>query len=814
MNAGLKEIWLAWRALCRRPGYLLLASGVLALGVGASLAVYVLIEAVLLRPLPYPQASRLVQLGRERSGVAYTTSPVIYQHMLPLQGVQSVGLIRFRAEDANIAVDDVPQLLPAVHADRGYLATLGVALTLGRNFSADEDRPNGPKVVLLSHGFWLRRYGGDASVLGRNMSIEGVSHQIIGVLPAGVDIKQADLLLPMALPADSEDEGRNFYVIARLAPDVTAAAVGAEFAAKVHAMYLRIGGAGASFAAHEAFRADDLQTAMRVRARPVLMMFLASASMVLLIVLVNLANLMLLRSMARSHDAAVRDALGAPWLRRLLPLLAEGLLIAIAGTVAGMLLAWLGLQALRGLIPAEWLAGSSLQVQASAYVLALVLALTLVSLSVALGLWWGLKNASPDELRAGGRGGTGRRGGLLGRVLVTAQVALASTLLCAAGVFLHALYDAARVPLGFSSDGILTFELAPVRGTYSDNAAIQRLAQQLLDRLRMQPGVVRATAGTGLPAGDLSQNFYLGSIHAPGQDVPDTATPQVRAVDPDFFSVFQIPAHQGRSFQSSDRRGGEAVAIVNQRLADQMYGGDAVGKMIEMGAIPSLAPHSARIVGVIDTISPFGPLGDTDGILYLPLAQMPDDLMQIVRTVNPLRFALAVHGNPDDYRRMVGRVVAEVAPSQPVSQLLSMRSVVRETTAGTRLDLLLIGLFAGLALLLAAVGMYAVMSVAVAIREREFGVRMALGASPARLIAGILRAGLLQVVIGLLAGFALAFILAGLLRAVLLQINRQVFDLPVLAAVCLTLALSGLLACLLPAWRASRVEPTRALRGE
>nr|WP_239537593.1 ABC transporter permease [Dyella mobilis] len=798
----------------RRPGYLLLTTGVLALGIGASVAVYALIHAVLLRPLPYPDATQLVRLGRLRQGGTWTTSPEIYQHVLPMQGVTSAGLIRFMPDQMNIAVDGTPQLLPVNRADRGYLATLGVKPVLGRNFSADEDRPNGPQVVMLSHGFWLRRYGGDASVVGRNVAIEGVSHQIIGVLPEGVDIEQADLLLPLALPPNSDDGGPNDFAVARLAPGASVAAIGAEFAAKVHATYEHVGGTDHIFMAHESFLAEDLQTAMRASARPVLMMFLASALLVLLIVLVNLANLMLLRSMARSHDAAVRDALGAPWMRRIVPMLGEGLLIAITGTAAGMALAWMGLEMLRGFIPPEWLAGSSLQVDASTCGIALALGASMILLSVSLGMAWSLKASSPDELRTGGRTGMGRRGGLLGRLLVVAQVALATTLLCAAGVFLHVLYDAARAPLGFSSDGILTFELVPVQGIYTDNASIQRLSQQLLDRLRSQPGVMQATVGTALPAGDFSQNFYMGAVQLPGQERSRGPTPQLRAVDPDFFNVFQIATHRGRTFQATDIKGGEQVAIINQRLADQMYGGHALGKMIEVGAVMSLKAHDARIVGVIDTISPFGPLGESDGMLYLPMSQMPDDLMQFVRGINPLRFALAVHGNPDDYRGVVNRVVAEIAPNQPISKVISMQRVVHETTASTRLNLLLIGLFACLALVLAGVGMYAVMSVAVAIREREFGVRMALGASPSRLIAGVLRGGLLQVAIGLLAGFGLAFALAGVLRAVLAQINRTIFDPPVLAAVCLTLVLSSVLACLLPAWRASQVQPTRALRGE
>lgn len=810
MNVWLSEIWRTWRAMLRRPGYLLLATGVLALGMGASVAVFVLIDSVLLRPLPYPQASQLVQYGQERFGVAYSISPQQYQHLQSLQGVQSTGLMGRYPSPANIAGNGVPELVPTLHADRGFLPTLGVAMAMGRNFSEEEDRPNGPKAVILSHGFWLRRYNGDAGVIGRTLAIEGVSYAIVGVLPMSVDLKQSDLLLPFALPTDSRDDGINDRAIARLATGVDVASVSAQIDTRLHAMYEAAGGPDAEFARHRRFMASDLKTTMRVTARPVLMMFLASAALVLLIALVNLANLMLLRTLSRSHDAAVRGALGASWGRRVLPMLAEGLLICLGGIGGGMLLAWLGLSVLRGLIPPEWLAGSSLRIDAAAVTVAFALGMLGTLLAVALGVWRGLASASMEDLREGGRSGLGRRGGLLGRALVIAQMALAATLLCAAGLFLHALYDASRAPLGFTSEGVLTFEVAPVKTNGIDAASVQRLSQRLLDRLSAQPGVEQVTVSTGLPAGDSSQNLYLGGIHVPGEPPPED-TPQFRGVGKDFFATFEVPVSAGRAFQTSDVRGGENVAIVNQALADSLFGGHALGKTIVIDDDPHVA--AARIVGIVGTISPFGPLGDKEGIVYAPMQQMSDGLMRIFLGMESLRFALRVQGDPDDYRRAVQAAVAEVAPNQPIAKMYSMQRVVQETTADTRLNLLLIGIFAMLALALAAVGMYAVVSVSVAIREREFGVRMALGASPARLVRLVLRDGLVQIAIGLALGLALAFVLAGVLRAVLLQIHRSVFDLPVLLTVCGVLAMVGLLACLLPALRTSRVQPMHVLRG-
>ncbi|GGA50348.1 ADOP family duplicated permease [Dyella nitratireducens] len=814
MNVWFAELWRAWRASLRRPVFLLLASGVLALGMGASVAVYVLIDSVLLRPLPYPQASYLVALGRQKDGAAWWASPQQYQHMSGMQGVVSLGLIDGFTRSANIAGDGVPELVPMLHIDHGLLPTLGVNPVLGRNFSIEEDRPNGPKVVLLSHGFWMRRYGGRMDIVGHNLSIEGVTHTIIGVLPTDGSLQQGDILLPFALPEDVSDDGTNYRAIARLAPGVKVAAVSAQLDERMHALYAAEGGWVADYMKTKRFVASDLQVAMRVHAKPVLMMFLASAALVLLIAWGNLANLLLLRGLSRYHDMAVRTALGATWGRRVLPLLAEGSLIGLVGSAAGIVLAIFGLHGLQGLIPADWLVGSRLSIEASTVVITMICGVAAALLATALGVFRSMRLVSMDALREGGRTGVGRHGGWLGRVLVVVQVALAGTLLSGAGLFLHALYDAARTPLGFSSDHVLTFELAPVEGKYPDAASVQTLIQRLEERLRGLPGVEQVAATTALPAGDSEQAFYIGGVHAPGAE-PIANTPQLRAVSPDFFAAFSMTARQGRVFQSMDRKGGEQVAIINQALADSLYGGDALGKTLIIDADDVGLPQvSARIVGVLDNISPFGPLGTKEGLFYLPMQQMPDALLALYRTVHPLRFVLRVHGNPGSYSKAVTAAVADVAPDQPIANMRSMQHVVYETTAATRLNLLLIGLFAALALLLAAAGLYAVMSVAVAMRVHEFGVRMALGAAPTHLMYSVLRDGLWQMVVGFAIGVGLAFLLAGVMRAVVVQIHHALFDPPVLATTCAVLLMAGLLACLQPAWRAGRVQPMQALRGD
>ena len=816
MNIWLSEIWKAWRASLRKPGFLLLAISVLALGVGATSAVFSMIDGVLWRPLPYPQPQQLVALGPLEAGNVQQVSPQQYQHLQGLAGVRSLGIYEASAPPVNIAGGGKPVQVPSLYIDHGLLPTLGVRLALGRNFSLQEDRPHGPRVVILSYGFWQRRFGGRKDVLGHTLKVEGITSAIVGVLPAGFTLSSGDVVLPTAFRVNSGNDGTNYNAVARLDDGVDPASISPRIESRLSAMYVDKG-ANDDYWRRQHFGAQDLRVALHADGKSMLMMWLASALFLLLLALVNLTNLMLLRALSRNHDGAVRAALGASSWRLALPALAEGLLVGVGGVLLGQALAAAGLIVLQhwmppDWMPIEWTLPGALRLGADAWLLAAAVGLFGALLAAGLGLWRGRAAAAMGELREGGRSGLSRRGGRLGRALVVAQMTLATTLLFAAGLFLHSLYYASKADLGFNPAGIVTFALAPVKATYPDAAAVQRLSQQLVDRLRQLPGVSDAVVTTNLPAGDWDQQFNNGGLHIDGGE---SFNAQFRGVGDHFFELFDIALRQGRSFATTDVRGGEQVAIINQAFADHYYHGHALGKLIQQGQGTDML--SARIVGVVANTDQFGALDATPipPILYLPLAQMPDDDLRIFRSFSPMRFALKVHGNPDAYRQGIEQAVAEVAPDQPIAKVQSMRHIIaNDTLSDTFFNLLLIGLFALLALLLAGVGMYAVMAVAVAAREREFGVRSALGASPRRLMALIVRGGLAQIAVGLVGGVALAAASAQILRAVIAGLGRSTFDPWVMGAVCVVLAVAGLLACLIPAIRAGRVHPMRALRGE
>lgn len=812
MNIWLAEIWRSWRASFRRPGFLLLASLVLALGVGASVAVVTLIQNTLWRPLPVPHASRLVMIGPMNDrGQARAISPHEFQYLGKLD-VASLGLER-PGTSVNVSGAGAPVLAPMIEMDRRILPTLGLKPVLGRNFDVHEDSPHGPAVVMLGYGFWQRAFAGDTHVVGRRLKIEGMTHTIVGVLPKAFNtvLGPADVILPMALPAVSHDYNHNGHIaIARLAKGVGVATVSAEADAHERTMF-RDMGMGGNWT-HPRFRAESFVAAMRQNTRPTLLLFLVCAGLVLLIVLVNLTNLMWLRSLTRHHDLAVRSALGAPMLRLMLPALGEGLLVGACGALLGMGLAVAGLTLAQEFIPTDWLWGGSLHVRASAWAMAFVIGLLGALLAAGLSLWRNQRVSAVSDLREGGRSGLDRRSGWLGQVLVVAQVALAAILLSAAGMFVHALMATSQVHLGFNDAHILTFDLAPVKSDYSDAAAVRALSRRLVQRLRTMPGITDAAVMTNLPTSDSPFGQLNNGVLAPdGKELQV----QYHGVGPGYFRLFDMHERTGRGFTREDRRGSERVGIVSRDLADALYDGHALGKLIHVEGLGS-STWPVRIVGVVDETYQFGPLQPRQPVLYVPLGQVPAQIMTIFRHLEPFRFALRGHGNPMAWRAEVRQAVTEIAPEQPIAHFRSMRDIVQKTTHNARLSLWLIGLFAALALMLAAAGLYAVMAVAVTAREREFGVRMALGAAPSRLLRLVMRGGLVQIGIGLVIGVGVTLALSRVSSAWLMNLlgHSGAMDPLAIAGVCVLLAMAGLLACLLPALRAARVQPMHALRGE
>lgn len=798
----LAEVAQSWRGLLRRPAWLALAATTLALGVAATAAVFALLDRALLQPLPYPESEQLVMVGLDYEQGGVVAAPGFRTALQGLDGVQSMGLLGGAAGNANIAIGDAAEVVQALQADRGVIPTLGLPMAAGRNFNEDEDRPNGAPAVILGHGFWQRHFGGDPAAVGSTLQVEGLPMPIVGVLPPDfLGAVAPDLLLPMRASDTSTSMATNEWLVARLEPGTTAESVSAAVDPLLRSAY----------AAQPGVSPSDLEWLRDVPMRAVpmaelstpasiLWMFLAAAGCVLLIAAINLANLMLFRSLARSHDSAVRLALGAPPARLAVPALAEGLLVGLCGAVLGLALAWAGLRLFAGLVPAEWALREGIGITPASVWMALAAGIAAALAGGALGVWRGTGSSPARELVGGGRTGWSRGTGRLGRVLVVAQVAVAAVLLVTAGLFAHNLYRLLSVPMGFETRDIVTFTLSPVVGRHPDLASSMEQTERVTAALARLPAVEAVAVANVPPA---KSQFNLPVVLSGGR----TISVQYRMVTPGYDETLGMPLLAGRMIDDSDVAGSEPVAVVSAAFARAYLDGDPLGSTIQL-ALDGTPPM--RVVGVLGDHRQHGPTRPAPPIVYTPLAQMEEGLWGMVRQFVPLSYMVRLHPGADLHEPQVREAVASAAPMQPIAGFQTMDALVATVTGRQRLELMLVGLFSGLALVLACVGLYAVAAVAVEARRHEFGVRAALGAPPDRLFRQVLGEGMRQVALGLAIGLGLALAMSRVLQSMLHDMG--VADPLAIGAVLVVLGAAGALASVGPALRAARVPPMQALR--
>jgi putative ABC transport system permease protein len=809
-NALLAEVLQTWRNLLRRPRYLMLAGLTLALGVAACAAVFSLIQQSLLRPAPFPQPEQLVTIGLDPGDGAHIAAPAIYRSLQDLPGLDSSGIVNAYTREVSVAGAAMPVVGTLLGADRGFLQALQPEIALGRGFSEDEDRPGGERVVVLSHSFWQQHFAGAADVLNRQISIEGLPFTVVGVLPPDFRWPQRfDMLNPLRLPATSEDMDTNQFVVARLAAGTSIDALSAQtrprFQALLETLRTQLGADAFDFLRRLPLDAKPLQALYSGDNTATLGMFSAAALCVLMIAAFNLVNLVLLRGSLRDHHSAVRAALGASRLRLMVPDLAESVLVGLVGGALGLAMAWAGLRLVQGAMP-EPLVQGELGVDPTTSALALTAAVMVALIASLIGGLRKLAATQARELVAGSRSGPGRRTGRIGRALVVAQVSVAVLLLIGASLFMRSLYSMAAVPLGFESTGIVTFSLAPLRGIYTDDAAVRQQTRAILEHLQRLPWVERAAASTHLPTGS---RFNMPAQLENGQRIQ----PQYRPVSDDFFGTFGISMRVGRSFDSQDIAAGEPVCIVNEAFVSQHLQGDPLGQRIAMGrGSDGTSLVDMRIVGVVTDVRQHGPTEAAPAILYAPLEQVPARFWPVLREFGPLNYALRTRTVPADLEAVLRRAVQEVSAQQAIAHVRDMDSVVQQTMEDARLYLILVGIFALLALLLAGVGLYAMLAVNASARMHEYGVRAALGADAPRLLRIVVRDSGKQIGLGLLIGVLGSIALGSTLRAFLFGVG--VGDPISLLMVVALIAVVGIVATLGPALRTSRIAPSQALRSE
>ena len=811
MDQLLQDLKFAVRSLSARPGFTAIALLALAVGIGANSAIFSVVHAVLIRPLPFAEPDRLVMIWHDYTESnlpkASISVPSYLEYRDHMQAFEQVAAAT--PWSANLTGSGDPERVQGMLVTANFLRTLGVGPAAGRDFLPEEDRPGANRVVILGHGLWERRFASDRSIVGRTVALNGEEHTVVGVLPAGIaPLRPADLYKPIAF-TDAQrapsNHGNEFLLnVARLRAGATLERARAEMdalAARLREQYYDQGWRVSIVPLRDETVGD---------VRPALLILMTAVGCVLLITCANVANLLLARATARRREIALRAALGAGRWRLVRQLLTESVLLAVAGGALGLLLAVWGIRAIVAAAPDE--AARALQAGSRLGVDPTVLLFTLL-VSVLTGLLFGTAPAARlsrtdlnETLKEGSRGqGIGARGHRLLGGLVVVQVALALVLLVGAGLLVRSFTRLRRVDPGFRAENLLTFQVTLPTGRYDSDLQVRGFFDALLPRLRSLPGVRQAAAVSNLPmSGDnAGASFAIEGVREePHQPGPHGDS---HVVTDGYFATLGIPVLRGRGFDGQDGPDSTPAAVVDQVLADRYWPGqDPLGHRLAFAFEGSPEkPIWRTIVGVVGHVKKYGLDGRVKEQYYTPAGQRPRRSMVL---------ALRTAGDPRAMIAAVRAAVRGLDPDLPLFRVAPMEQVVDDTLKTRRFVLLLLGLFASVALTLAAVGLYGVLAYAVGQRRHEIGVRMALGAEARSVVRMVVGQGMTLCAAGLLLGALGAVAATRFLSSLLFSVSAT--DPGTFAAVPLGLALVALLACWIPARRAARVDPAVALRYE
>ena len=809
------DVRYALRSLRRSPAFALVTILTLALGIGANSAIFSVLNGVVLRPLQYGEPDRLVRIASRFPTLGFDKFWISPPEYLELQerNRSFLALGGYRTGQASVGGDDAPLRATSAIATHELFDVLGVAPARGRAFDEQEDAPNTEPVVVLSWELWQRAFGGAENIVGRSVRVNGSEARVTGVMPPGFDVGDAgvEIWLPAALDrSNRQNRGSHFLdVVARLRPGVTHGQAEADLARMVAEWATVNPSAHVPTPENHPMFLTPLQEDLVGHVRPALMLLLGAVGFVLLIACANVANLLLARAESRQREIAVRAAIGAGRSRLLRQFLTEGVVLALLGGMLGLLLGWAGVRVLMATNPDAVPRAGMIGIDAT------VLLFTL-GVSVVTGLIFGLAPAlnlgsrvANRALRDGaGRTTAGSFRQQLRRALVVAEVALAVMLVVGSGLMLRSFAELQRVDPGFRADGLLSFQLFLPPAGYSDSQSQDAFYDRLLPELRALPGVVSVSAMSGLPPQrDLNANDTEFEGLPQTEDGPPQNVDYYQFTSLDYFETMGIGVVAGRAFEASDEVGGPAL-IVNERLAEVFYPGqDPIGRRIRPFGDGSLPWFT--IVGVARDVKQGGIAEETGTELYFFYPQGATSFGFAPRTMNVV---LRTTRNPLDLAADVRNTVRAVDPTLPVANLAPMNDVLHASMAQPRFLTLLLGVFAGVALALAAIGTYGVMAYSVEERRQEFGIRMALGAYPSSVLAMVLRQGLAVAAVGLLLGIIGAAALTRLLRSLLYDVSPT--DTVAFLTAPALLGMVAIVACLVPARRATRVDPARVLKSD
>jgi putative ABC transport system permease protein len=793
MDTLLQDLRFGLRLLLRQPAFTLIVVLTLALGIGANTAIFSVVNGVLLRPLPYPAPERLVAV--------WGFHPEIGQESASLpdfrdwrEGATSFeSLAAYAPTFFNLTGDGEPERVSALRVTANFFQTLGVSPVRGRAFEQGEDLRGSNTVAVVSHGFWKRRLGANPAVLGQTLTLNGVPHTLVGIAPEDFRFHaEAEVWAPLETNSEAGRRSDFLRVIGRLAPGATLESAQTELRAVASRLSQQYPDTNARWTVELVALREQLVG----DSRPALLVFMGAVALVLLIACANVANLLLARAARRQREVAVRAALGASRWRLIRQMLTESMLMALLGGVLGLVLATWGIDVLRAsrlsLVP------SYVELGIDGWVLSFTLGLSLLT-GVLFGLAPALRLPGGNldsTLRAGARGMTGVTG--LRQLLVLAEVAVALVLLVGAALLLRSFDQLQRVEAGFESEGVLTLRLQLPQVKYPEDPGVVNFYQQLSERVEAMPGVRAAGLTTTVPlAAGAPVNSFSIEGRTPEPNAIEDA--EIFTVSPGYFAALSIPLRSGRLFGSQDGPAAQRVALINEAMARRYFPGrDPLGARISLND-----QDWFTVVGVVGNVRNKTLQQEPPAQLYLPLAQQARRAMFLaVRTTGE---PLSLVGN-------VRREVSALDPDLPLADVATMEQRLGNAVAKPRVNVLLLGGFAAVALLLAGIGIYGVISQMVAQRTREIGIRMALGARPGDVLRLMIFQGMTPALVGIVLGLTAAWASSRLLASLLYGVSAT--DPVSFLVVPLFLAGVAFLAAWLPARRATRVDPTEALRQE
>jgi predicted permease len=807
MNALIKDLRFALRGLFKHPAFTAIAVVTLALGIGASTSIFTVVNAALLRGLPYKSPDRLFHVWEQVPRQEYPKREFSYPDYQDYQQNNVFeGLAAYTGGGALLSGLGDPESLAAPRVSANFFSVLGVEPVLGRTFQAGEDQQGGPRVTVLTYGFWQRRFGGDPGVIGRGLTINGESYTVVGVLPQSFQfaLRNNDLWLPYQ-PTQNQLTRRFMHgtnLIGRLKPEVEPTQASAD----LNVIASRIEQQHHDSHAGITVRVVPLQEEIVGNVKPILLVLLAAVGFVLLIACANVASLLLTRSLSRQKEVAIRSALGASRWRVVRQLLTESILLSLVGGIAGLVIAYWGVPALLAAIPQQQMIAMPFlkDLQLDSGILSFSFALSLMT-GLVFGLAPALQSTRLDlneVLKEGGRHASASASHRLRSAMVVTEIALAVVLLVGAGLMMKSLLRLLQTDVGFTTENILTMSVVLPPSKYTEQNQQVNFNDQLREKVSSLPGVSGAGTVNILPLnGGNTTRFYVDGdpIPEPGKEIESN----IRTVSDDYFATLGVPLIAGRMFDARDTGDTQGVVIIGKTIADRVFAGrDPVGQRIRYS---SFQGDPDLIVGVVGDVKITGIDEAVKPVLYYPFRQASSTFANLVVRTN---------SDPNTLTNSIRSEIRNLEPDAAILNVRSMDQMISDTPASfmRRFPALLISIFAGVALLLASIGIYGVVSYSVSQQTHYIGVRMALGASPADILKMVLKQGLFLALLGVGIGVLAALGLMRLLSTLLYQVSTN--DVTTFAIVTGALFVVALLACYIPARRATKVDPLVALRYE